>query len=812
MSFWQDVRHGVRIFQRTPGFTAVAVITLALGIGANTAIFSIVQAVLLRPLPYKDSERLVAVWDKEIQAKGVSKLFDFYQDFELYRKNSRTLEEISAATWATGRRIMTGHGPAKEILAVPVSLEFFSLLGVHPAMGRIFLPEDVNHGCTVVLAHKFWQTQMGADANMVGQTLRLDDQACTVAGVMPVGFAFYPEAATMWSLITPATVDIADLDVGIFARLKPGASPESAQAELRSLHRQATAPGRHSTEMEPEVFPLQGEFNWLASRNLNVTLSVLSGAVGFVLLIACVNVANLLLGRSLTRQKEFAIRAALGSGRSRLLRQLLTEALLLASTAAALGVLLAAGAIRWFHANNPIEMPPGTRVEVNVGALAFTAAVCILTAVMFGFLPAWRASRTGLSDVLKTQGRAATYGIGRRALAKALVLVEVALCLVLLTGAGLLMRSVARFASAPLTAGAERLMAMTLNLPKKSYESDDQKIHFFTQLADSLHSLPELGQAALSTRPPLWGGDGMHVIEVEGRPAPAPGMAVHDTGVMAISPGYFAVVGPALQEGRPFDSRDGEHSQPVAIVDQALVEKYFLDENPLGRHIRLFDESGKNPWLTIVGVAANQKHGTVYREMAWDESPTLYRPFRQRPAGHVNLMVSSNQPASRVGNIVQRQAARLDPSVAVDDAQTMQQLLDHQFLAYPRFRAQLLGTFAGLALLLAAVGLYGVLAQLVAQRTKEIGVRMALGARSTDVLAAMLREGMLLAGAGVVFGLGAAWLLTRFLTALLYGVQATDPLILAGVSAVLLLVSLLAVYVPARRASSVDPMVALRYE
>lgn len=812
MSFWQDVRHGLRIFQRTPGFTAVAVITLALGIGANTAIFSIVQAVLLRPLPYKKSERLVAVWDREVQAKGVSKLFDLYQDFEIYRKNSRTLEEVSAATWATGGRIITGHGPAKEILAVPVSLEFFSLLGVHPAMGRLFMPEDANRGCTLVLAHKFWQTQMGADADVVGKTLRLDDQACTVVGVMRAGFAFYPEAASMWSLITPGTADTAHLITGIFARLKPSASLESAQAELRSLHRRTTGRDRHSTEMEPEVFPLQGEFNWLASRNLNLTLLTLFAAVGFVLLIACVNVANLLLGRSLVRQKEFAIRAALGSGRSRLLRQLLTEALLLALTAASLGTLLAAAVVRWFRANSPIEMPPGTVVQLDVWVLAFTALLSVVTTVMFGFLPAWRASRAELLDVLKSQGRTATHSAGRRAVAKALVLVEVALCLVLLTGAGLLMRSVAQFASAPLTAGAERLIAMTLNLPKKSYESDDQKIRFYRQLIDSLHSLPELGQAALSTRPPLWGGEGMNAIEVEGHPVPAPGTALHDTGVMSISPGYFAAVGPVLQEGRPFDSRDGERSQPVAIVDQALVEKYFLHENPLGRHIRLLNENGKDPWLTIVGVVANQKHGTVYREMAWVESPTLYRPFRQSPEGHVNLMVSSNQPAARVGSAVQRQAARLDPSIAVGDAQTMQQLLDHQFLAYPRFRAALVGAFAALALLLATVGLYGVLAQLVAQRTQEIGVRMALGARTTDVLAAMLREGMLLAGAGVTFGLGAAWLLTRFLAALLYGVQATDPVILAGVSAMLLLVSLLAVYIPARRASTVDPVVALRYE
>jgi putative ABC transport system permease protein len=812
MRLWEDVRYGLRIFQRTPGFTAVAVFTLALGIGANTAIFSIIQAVLLRPLPYNDSGRLVAIWDREVQAKGISKLFDAYHDFETYRSKSHSLEQVAAATWAIGGRIMTGHGSARTVLAIPVSYEFFTLLGVQPVAGRTFRSEDLQSGCTLVLAHRFWQNVLSRDDKIVGETLRVDDQACTVVGVMPASFTFYPEAASMWSLITPQTADTRHLITGIFARLKPGASLKAAQDELRSLHRREAADARHSIEMEPEVFPLQEEFNWLASRNLKLTILVLFGAVAFVLLIACVNVANLLLGRSLTRQKEFAIRAALGSERGRLLQQLLTEALLLAFTAAALGGLLAVGAIHWFRSNNPIELPPGNRAEVNVWVLAFTAALSILTTVIFGFFPAWRASRVQLLDVLKAQGRAGTHGAGRRAVAKGLLVAEVALSLVLLVGAGLLMRSVARFEAAPFTSQAERLITMTLSLPAKAYATNDQKIRFYTQLIDGLRALPALRQPVLATRIPVWGGDGLSVLEVEGRPAPSPGRAPHDTGVLAISPEYFAVVGPALEEGRPFDSRDSERSQPVAIVNQSLVKEYFAGENPLGQHIRLLDESGANPWLTIVGVVANQKSVTVYREMAWVERPTLYRPFRQQPAAGMNLMAASNLSAARVGDIVQRQTARLDPSVAVDEVQTMEHLLDRHILAYPHFRAQLLGAFAALALLLAAVGLYGVLAQLVAQRTQEIGVRMALGARTTDVLAATMKEGMLLVGAGVALGLGGAWLLTRFLAALLYGVQAMDPLILAGVSGILILASLLAIYIPARRAAGVDPMVALRYE
>jgi len=407
---------------------------------------------------------------------------------------------------------------------------------------------------------------------------------------------------------------------------------------------------------------------------------------------------------------------------------------------------------------------------------------------------------------------AAVHGAGRRAIAKALVVAEVALSLVLLAGAGLLMRSVAQFAAAPLTSQAGRLITMKISLPGKAYANDDRKIRFYTNLTDSLRALPDFRQAVLSTGIPVWGGQGLNVLEVQGHSPPAPGASPYDTGVMSVSMDYFAVAGPALERGRPFDSRDREDSERVAIVNDALVAKYFLHENPLGRHIRVRDEKAANPWLTVVGVVANQKTATVYQEMAWVERPALYRPFRQEPSAHANLLINTNQPAARVGAIVQRETARLDPSVAVDDVQTMQHLLDRFILAYPRFRTALLGGFAAIALLLAAVGLYGVLAQLVSQRTQEIAVRIALGARSSDVLAAIVKEGMLLVFAGLVLGLGGVWLLTRFLAALLYGVRAMDPLILIGVCGVLTAASLLATYIPARRAASVDPMVALRYE
>ncbi len=817
MSFWQDVRHGLRIFQRTPGFTAVAVITLALGIGANTAIFSIVQAVLLRPLPYKDSERLVAVWDREIQAKGVSKLFDVYRDLEIYKQHSQTLEQAAGATWARGDSVMTGHGPAQDVFAMPVTAGFFSLLGMQPALGRAFTREDLDLGCAVVLANGFWRRKVGGQPGIVGERLRLDDQACLVTGVMPATFEFYPpDAPAMWRLITdsdPMSKHPDDSGIGIFARLKPEASIDKAQAELRLLHRQCHQSDHHGAEMEPVVYPLQGEFTWLAGRNLRLSLLVLFAAVGAVLLIACVNVANLLLGRLLARQKELAVRAALGSGRSRLLQQLLTEALLLSVSAAVVGVLLASAAVWWFRAANPITMPPGNPVEVNVGVLAFTAGLSIVSTVLCSLIPAWKASQIDLHEMLKTAGRSAARGRGRQALGKGLVVAEVTLSLVLLVGAGLLIESVSHFASPPLGFPPDRLVTMSIGLPSKTYATNEQRTRFLARVTERLRTIPEAQSVSLSSALPVRGTPGFAILEIEGHTTPDPRSALHDVGEASVSAGYFSAIGISLLKGRLFGSSDREQTQPVAIVNDALVRKYFAsNEDPIGQHMRYFGEPGPNPWLTIVGVTADEKRSTVYQEMSWVETPTVYRPITQQAPGSPHVLIRTMASDTRLGETVQKLVASLDPNVPVVDVRTVQQILNKEFLAYPRFRAALVGAFAALALLLAAVGLYGVLAQLVAQRTQEIGIRMALGARTTDVLAAIVREGMLPVGAGLAFGLGAALLLTRFLAALLYGVQAADPLILTGVSAVLLLVALLATYIPARRAASVDPMVALRNE
>jgi predicted permease len=411
MTFWswierfeQDLRFAARLFRKNPGFSLTALLMLGLGIGANTAVFSAIQAVLLRPLPYKEPDRLVAIWDQAANAKGVSKLFATYSDLLAYKANSRTLEEVSGLTWAVGGQTMSGRGPSRDVLAIPVTDNFFRLAGVQPELGRTFGAEDAIRACTVLLSHSFWSRTLGGDRSIIGQTLRLNGQACTVAGVMPASFAFYPEQAALWTVIarnSPLTAKPDTLGIGIFARLRSGVSIAAAQQELTALHQRTHSNDRHGSETRASIYPLKGEFTWLASRTLTLSLMVLFAAVSFVLLIACVNTANLLLGRSLARRREIGIRVALGSGRARLIRQLLTESMLLSLAAAVIGTAFAWAAVRWFRLTGPVQMPPGTRIEIDGAVLALAAGLSIATVLIFGLIPAWRTSRADLTEVLK---------------------------------------------------------------------------------------------------------------------------------------------------------------------------------------------------------------------------------------------------------------------------------------------------------------------------------------------------------------------------------------------------------------------------
>ena len=801
----QDIRYALRILAKSPGFTLLVVLMLALGIGANAAVFSIVNAVILRPLPYKDSERLVVIWERVKNQSNLSKIFNTYADFKEFRDRSQSFDQLAAATWATGPQSLTGRGPARGVTAIPASVEFFRLLGVAPALGRAFREDDLKAGCTVVLAHSFW-ADLGGSRGIIGKTLTLDKKTCTVIGVMPAGFAFYPEQTNLWTLITPDFKPNWDaFVVGVFGHLKPGVSLPAAQAELSLVHERFHQKDNAERDWVPMVFPLQQEFTWLAGRNLRLSLVVLFAAVCFVLVIACVNVANLILGRSLVRKRELAIRAALGSGRGRLMRQLLTEGLLLSSLGAGLGVLIAGVALSVFRAVNPVELPPATVVAVDLRVLAFIAGLALLTTLLFGLAPAWKASRVDLNDVLKAAGRGVSQGLLQIRFAKALVITEVTLSLVLLAGAGLLLESVLRMGTAPLGVRSDNVVTMQITLPKYLYAKQDQQVRFFDALATRVGALPGVEGVALTSHVPIFGGISNSALSIEGRPAER-GLMRQDVGVQRISPDYFRVMGVPLHRGRMFERRDREGSEQVAIINQALALEYFPNEDPIGKRIRVGTPEDKNPWLTIAGVVGTEKRTTVYQEMNYIDMATVFRPLAQ-DAGNTMVLVAR---ASSAGGI-QRAVNALDSDVLAGDIQTMQQRIS-KFLAYPRFRAVLVAGFAALALLLATVGLYGVLSQSVLQRTQEIGIRMALGARKSDVTGLVLKQGMLLVAAGLAVGLASALALGRYLSSLLYGVRPTDPFALASVAFALIAAAFLATYIPARRASQVDPMVALRDE
>jgi predicted permease len=809
----QDARYGWRQLKRSPGFTAVAVVTLALGIGANTAIFSIVNAVLLRPLPYQDSDRLVAVWSTDTKHAG-SKLFSSYRDFEEWQAHTQSFEQLEACTWATRGQTLTWHGASMNVLAIPATQGFFSLLGARAAQGRTFAAEDLQAGCTVVLAHDLWQNRLGGPSDTIGKRLVLDGVSCNVAGVMPPGFDFYPKQTGMWTLITPQSDLVRhpiDNPVGVFGRLKAGVKRDQALAELAALHRrvvQEAPTGSWVTEVTPIIYDLQEEFTWLAGRNLRTALLVLLAAVVFVLLIACVNVANLLLGRSSERERELAVRTSLGCGRARLIRQLLTESVLLSSLGAGSGILLAIAAVRYFRAKNPIELPPGNPVSVNVQVLGFTVVLAVLTGLLFGLFPAWRTSRLDLNRALKEAGRGIGKGVSPHRTGELFVMAQVALSLVLLAGAGLLIESIARLGSAPLGLRTDHLLTASVDLPAAAFSQPTERTEFYARLTSSLSTLPGVQGIALMSALPFY-GTGLYSVSVRGGALPS--SEVGDVGPVEVSDDYFRVLAIPLLQGREFDSRDRNDSLPVTIVNEALVREYFPRADPIGRQIKLGMEEGKAPWLTIVGVVGDVKHSIVYKEMEYAVEPVVFRPLSQTAGRSMFLAIRSASGSPSLASTLQREVSALERNVVVSDIRTMDERVSG-LLAHPRFRAILLGIFAGLALVLAATGIYGVLAQSVLQRTHEIGIRMALGAERRSLLWFVVRQGTVLALAGVAAGLLVALAFTRYLAGMLFAVRATDPLTFAAVSALLLAVALLASYVPARRASRVDPMVALRHE
>jgi predicted permease len=812
-SLLRDIRYAFRRLRKSPGFAITVIVTLALGIGANTAIFSIVDAVLLRPLPYKNADRLVVVWQTDAAHRGVGAWFDPYREFEEWQHGSRSFEKLAAMSWATTGQTMLWRGKPLGLLALPASTDFFSMLGVEAQIGRTFLHEDLKNPCTLVLAYPFWQQELGAPKDIAGQTLTVGELPCFVAGVMPKEFTFYPKQANAWTLITPASAYVQkpwDSMTGVFGLLKPAVTPAQAEAELDAMQRRVSheAPASLATlaSAMPIVLNLQDNFTWLAGRNLRRGLWLLSGAVSLILLMACLNVANLLLGRATEHAREMAIRTALGSGRARLIRQMLTESLMLALCGTGAGTLLAVLMLRWFQVVNPVELPPGNVVSLHWQVLLFAALSGVCSAIVFGLFPAWQASRVDLNSVLKNNERGIGASASAQRASQTLVVVQIALSLMLFVGAGLLAVSLWRMASTRLGYRTNHVLTASVNLPQEHYSDSEARTRFAADLSRRVSALPGVeAVASASNFTPM----GENQLSVQGEPGRfSPG----GISTQSVSGNFFDAMQIPLFRGRAFDSQDGSKTRQVAIVNQALVDRYFPHDDPIGRAVKLSRaDDPSHPWLTIIGVVADVKVTTVFQEMGYVAPPTVYRPLTQDAPGHLALMVITKEsPLDLIGGM-EKQLAAIDRGLLLVDPQTMQ-AQQSAVLSQPRFRAILFGSFAGLALLLAVVGLYGVLTQMVAQRTREMAIRIAVGASRGEVLSRVLRKASVLAVMGIALGVIGSAVAVRVLAGLLYEVRAENTAMFVLASIVLGLTALVASWNPAWRAANIDPMQTLRSE
>jgi len=809
----QDLRYGLRMLAKNPGFTAVAVLTLALGIGANSAIFSVVNAVLLKPLPYNDADRLVIVWEQNPE-RGWYRNIVSAANFVDWRKQNHVFTQMAAAD-AFKSFNLTGSGQPEEVGGEQVSTSLFSLLGVSPIKGRDFLPEEDQSGGpkVVILSYGLWQRRFGGDPALVGKSISLNNENYMVVGIMPAGFYFPPfwrdwNKGELWTpglkLSNPQREEHGYIAVG---RLKPDVNLVQAQAEMDTIARRLALEYSDSKGWGVSLVRLREQ----AVGETRRPLLVLLGAVGFVLLIACANVADLMLSRSATREKEIAIRTALGAKRGRLVCQLLTESLLLAMAGGALGLLVAAwgvgilGAVSGRAALGPSGFASLEDVAISGQVLAFTLVVTLATAIVFGLTPALAASRSSLHQSLKEGGRSLSEGSDRHRLRGALVVSEFALALVLLVGAGLMIRTLARLGKVDLGFNPENVLTMRVPLLGPRYEDPRRQAEFFTQLLERVKALPGVQGASIARGLPVGGWTGWGFV-TEDNPTPPPNQ-VPDANYQVVGPDYFRVMGIPLRLGRFFTDQDSPESTRAVIVNEEWARRQWPGQNPIGR--RLKANSPHRPWLTVVGVVGNIRAD-------WpdpDFFQEVYVPYTQYPwdlAPRLLVARTASSPAS-VASAIRREVEALDKGQPISDVRTLDQAVG-EAVADRRFTMVLLAAFAALALILAAVGIYGVISYAVAQRTHEIGIRMALGAQSADVLRLVVGRGLTLTVVGVGTGLVGALGLTHFLSSMLYGVQPTDPVTFAGVALVLTGVALLASYVPARRATKVDPMVALRYE
>jgi putative ABC transport system permease protein len=803
----QDLRYGARLLTKKPGFTVVALIALALGIGANTAIFSVVNAVLLRSLPYKNPDRMivpVTVNPGKYDRGSVS-----YADVVDWGKEDQVFEAVAAfEPWSAD---LTGSGDPVRVSTASVSEDFFRVTGSEPLLGRTFLPEEQqpNGPLVVVLSYGLWQKRFGAEPSAINQTIMVNGRPATVVGVMPKE-SQWPDDIEIWTPLgfgsTPPDWAMRR-DNQVFnavARLKPGVSVEQATAAIK-LNASRVEQENPATRagITGQAISLH---EYIVGPELRRALLIMLGAVGFVLLIACVNIANLLLARAATREREIAIRTALGAGRVRLIRQLLTESFLLSIAGGALGLLLALWGIAGLRTAASNSVPRLAEAGIDGGVLAFVVAVSLITALVFGLLPAMHASKPDLTQSLKEGGRGSTGGARGRRTRSLLVVAEVALSLVLLVGAGLMIRSFFRLQQIDPGFNVDDLLTLDLTAPRSRYPKPADKAAFYEKVVARMQTLPGTQSAAASSALPL-GGGGFYLGRAflnEGTPPPPDGQEFNGQWNVA-SPGFFNTLGIRFLRGRDFSDRDTGDSTPVIIINQTMARDMFGDADPLGHRIKSWRD--ENVLREVVGVVEDVRYFGRDDKL----QSIAYVPHRQNSWASMTVTIRSTGDPTSLAAAIREGVASVDKDIAVANIQTMQRILNDS-VAGRRLNMMLLSIFATVALILASVGIYGVLSYSIAQRTHEIGVRMALGAKSTDVLRLVIGHGLRLVLAGVGIGMAGAFVLTQVMKSLLFEVSATDPLTFAVIPLILTAVALLSSYVPARRAMKVDPMIALRYE
>jgi putative ABC transport system permease protein len=800
----QDLRFGARMLLKNPGFTVVAVIALALGIGANSAIFSVVNGILLSPLPYPQAEQLAMVWlDNRRQA--IREDITSYPNFIDWRDQNKTFQGMAAVRSAN--LSLTGNGEPEELRGAFVTANFFQLMGIAPAQGRGFTVEEEQPGKDkiVVLSHELWQRRFGGEASILNKTIYLGGEANLVVGIMPPGFSF-PTKAEIWAPLAPTEGQRAargSFWLPVVGRLKPGVSREQAQADMDVI-------GAQLERQYPNINAGYGvnvvTLHEQVVGNIKPALMVLLVAVGFVLLIACANVANLLLARAVTRQREIAIRNALGAGRFRIIRQMLTESVLLSFIGGALGLLLAVWGLSALVKLGATNLPRLDNIRLDWRVFGFTAGLSLLTGLIFGIVPALQTSQSEVGDTLKEGGRSGTGGRRAQLLRNGFIVAEIALTLVLLVGAGLLMRSFWRLQQVNIGFDADNLLTLTLRVPRTKYPQGPQIAAFYQQLQERLTALPGVQAVSAVSGVLMPEVTNSSNFTIEGRP-PDPREQSLELPFDTVLPNYFQMMGIPLVQGRHFTAQDGAGAPNVAIVNETFAKHYFSNNDPLGKRFTFGDGTNNPQWITIVGVVHDTKRQGLDKPIRMES----WFPLAQSPARRMELVIRTAGDPLALAGVVRQTIWSQDRDLPIPKLETMEQVLSEK-VAERRLNMLLLSLFALVALILAAVGIYGVMSYAVTQRTNEIGIRLALGAQVGDVLKLILRHGITLALIGVAIGLVATLALTRLMARLLFGISATDPLTIAVIALLLMLVALLACWIPARRATRVDPMIALRCE